>query len=166
MEDKKTPISDSLVGVLSVDVDCKEARRQKNSLEEYQKLYADARCHGDIAYIPEDVYIHILWCSDNDVLPGEPEYLEKLEELAALNPALAKVVVEGAPGTWEEAFEDLLDLKAAERALEEHKKDPKTYTFDQVLEELGITREELEAIDLLDEMGVPFAPDGSPLGIG
>lgn len=66
----------------------------------------------------------------------------------------------------DEALEDLCDLKAAERAMEEHRKNPVTYTFDEVLEELGISHEELEAIDLFDEMGVPFAPDGSPLGIG
>ena len=127
------------------------------SLEEYRSLYAEDRRRGDIAYIPENVYIHILWCGDNDVLPGEPEYLKKLEDLATQNPALAKVVAAGTIGAWREAFE---------RALEEHKKDPTTYTFDQVLEELDITREELEVIDLLDEIGVPFAPDGSPLGIG
>lgn len=105
------------------------------SLEEYRSLYAEDRRRGDIAYIPENVYIHILWCGDNDVLPGEPEYLKKLEDLATQNPALAKVVAAGTIGAWREAFE---------RALEEHKKDPTTYTFDQVLEELGITREELE----------------------
>ena len=44
----------------------------------------------------------------------------------------------------EEALEDLRDLKAAERAMEEYKKNPTTYTFDEVLEELKITREELD----------------------
>lgn len=38
--------------------------------------------------------------------------------------------------------------------------------IEELFEELGISREELEVIDLLDEIGVPFAPDGSPLGIG
>ena len=65
----------------------------------------------------------------------------------------------------DEALEDLRDLKAAERAIAEYEKNQKTYTFDEVLAELGITREELEVIDLLDEIGVPFTPDGSPLGI-
>ena len=46
----------------------------------------------------------------------------------------------------EEALEDLRDLKAAERAMEEYKKNPTTYTFDDVLEELGITHEELDAL--------------------
>lgn len=45
-----------------------------------------------------------------------------------------------------ERLEDLLDLKAAERAMEEYKKNPTTYTFDEVLEELGITHEELDAL--------------------
>lgn len=45
-----------------------------------------------------------------------------------------------------ERLEDLLDLNAAERAIAEYEKNPKTYTFDEVLAELGITREELEAM--------------------
>ena len=50
----------------------------------------------------------------------------------------------------DEALEDLRDLKAAEQAMAEHEKDPKTYTFDEVLEELGITREELDAMPAAD----------------
>ena len=48
-----------------------------------------------------------------------------------------------------ERIEDLLDLKAAQKAVKEHKKECKTHTFDDVLEGLGITREELDSV--LDE---------------
>lgn len=46
----------------------------------------------------------------------------------------------------DEALEDLRDLKAAELVMEEHRKNPTTYTFDEVLEEIGITREELDTM--------------------
>lgn len=45
-----------------------------------------------------------------------------------------------------DALEDLRDLKAVERAMEEFRQNPVTYTFDEVLEELGISHEELAAI--------------------
>ena len=45
-----------------------------------------------------------------------------------------------------EEKEDAYWLKVAEDAIEDHKANPVTYTFEQVMQELGITQEELDVI--------------------
>lgn len=46
----------------------------------------------------------------------------------------------------EERLEDERDLEAYNEAMAEHRKNPVTYTFDEVLEELGISHEELDSV--------------------
>lgn len=45
-----------------------------------------------------------------------------------------------------EEKEDAYWLKVAEEAIEDYKANPVTYTSEQVMQELGITQEELDAI--------------------
>lgn len=139
----KTPISDSLVGVLS-----ERAATYKVSRDEDGKIVIE---DSDVLDLYELDGVEIDPGTGTPLLPGRPTECygngehegfdcccDECDHYLACFPEYQKEV--------DEALEDLRDLKAAEQAMVEHEKDPKTYTFDEVLEELGITREELDAL--------------------
>lgn len=69
------------------------------------------------------------------------------KEAAALDDVDTSLVPEDLQKkSFDEWLEDLRDREAYDKAMAEHRANPKTYTFDEVLEELGITREELDAL--------------------
>ena len=139
----KTFLSDSLVGVLS-----ERAATYKVSRDEDGKIVIE---DPDVLDLYELDDVEIDPGTGTPLLPGRPTECygngehegfecccDECAHYLACFPEHQKEI--------NEALEDLSDLKAAELAMAEHAKDPKTYTFDEVLENLGITREELDAM--------------------
>lgn len=134
---------DSLVGVLS-----KQASMYKVHRNEDGKIVIE---EPDVLDLYELDGVEIDPGTGTPLLPGKPNECfgngehegfecccDECDHCLACFPEYQKEV--------DEALEVLRDLKAAECAMEEHRKNPVTYTFDEVLDELGISHEDLAAM--------------------
>lgn len=136
--DKKTYISDTLVGVLS-----ERALTHKVYRTEDGKIVIEDISVLDI-YERADVEIDRL--TGTPLIPGKRIECYGNGEHEGFERCCGKC--DYFRECYREDLEDEEDLKAYNEAWEEFKIDPKTYTMDEVLEEIGLTHEELKQFDL------------------